>query len=65
MRVLILGSSHTVCFREAIAELRTDFPDLEMTTFGLPGGKFAAPDLTGRSYTPRTTPVMWRWNGTV
>ncbi|WP_417241659.1 hypothetical protein [Celeribacter sp.] len=65
MRVLILGSSHTVCFRDAIGALRTDFPGLELTTFGLPGGKFAAARLDGSVLRALDDAhdVAMEWNG--
>ncbi|WP_417257935.1 hypothetical protein [Celeribacter sp.] len=65
MKVLILGTSHTVCFREALPDLRTDFPDLDLRVFGLPGGKFAATSLEGTVFraTDDAHDVAMEWNG--
>ncbi|MEM5468867.1 hypothetical protein [Celeribacter marinus] len=65
MKVLVLGTSHTVCFREALTELRTDYSDLTLQTFGLPGGKFADASFEGTTFcaTPHARDVALEWNG--
>lgn len=40
MRILVLGSSHAACLRDAFPAIRSVAPDLELRFWGLPGGAF-------------------------
>ncbi|WP_435259679.1 hypothetical protein ACSBLW_07965 [Thioclava sp. FR2] len=40
MRILVLGTSHAACLRDAFPAIHTVAPELDLTFWGLPGGAF-------------------------
>ncbi|GAA3868982.1 hypothetical protein [Celeribacter arenosi] len=63
MKVLVLGTSHVGAFLLARDEIRADFPDIEVSYFGLPGDVFSrAVAHNGIFRTENADDRLFEWN---